>query len=186
MDKSAGELTREEVGRRYVAGREDLFRIAWLMVADVGEAEDLVQEAYTRVMVHPERIRDPDRLDSYLRSIVLNQARSRWATRTRRRRLDERSQVDPTGLTRESESDPMQVADDRDLIRSALLRLTTKQRACVVCRYWLGFSDGETADATGLALGTVKTHLRRALSTLRTELNPIPTSTPEETHVSGL
>ena len=60
MGNGAGGLTREEVERRYVTGRDDLFRLAWLVVGDAGVAEDLVQEAYTRLLVRPEQVRDPD------------------------------------------------------------------------------------------------------------------------------
>jgi hypothetical protein len=71
MGERAGGLTREEVERRYVTGRDDLFRLAWLVVGDAGLAEDLVQEAYARLLVRPEQVREPERVDAYLRSIVL-------------------------------------------------------------------------------------------------------------------
>jgi RNA polymerase sigma-70 factor (sigma-E family) len=172
MGERAGGLTREEVERRYVTGRDDLFRLAWLVVGDAGLAEDLVQEAYARLLVRPEQVREPERVDAYLRSIVLNLARTRWSRTTRRRRLDDRVHADP-----------MRGADDRELLRAALAELTTNQRACIVCRYWLGLTDAQTAESTGLSLGTVKTHLRRALSALRTDLVPPVAPTPEETHV---
>lgn len=184
MDNGAGGLTREEVERRYVTGRDDLFRLAWLVVGDAGVAEDLVQEAYTRLLVRPEQVRDPDRVEAYLRSIVLNLARSRWATRARRQRLDDRTHADPTGSARQPEADPMRGADDRELLRAALQSLSTNQRACVVCRYWLGLTDAQIAESTGMALGTVKTHLRRALATLRADLVPLVAPTPEEPHVN--
>lgn len=61
----------------------------------------------------------------------------------------------------------MRGVDDRSVVTDALDGLSTNQRVCVVCRYWLGLTDTEIAEATGLSLGTVKTHLRRALATLR-------------------
>jgi RNA polymerase sigma-70 factor (sigma-E family) len=183
MGERAGGLTREEVERRYVTGRDDLFRLAWLVVGDAGLAEDLVQEAYARLLVRPEQVREPERVDAYLRSIVLNLARTRWSRTTRRRRIDDRVHADPTGSARRPDADPMRGADDRELLRAALAELTTNQRACIVCRYWLGLTDAQTAESTGLSLGTVKTHLRRALSALRTDLVPPVAPTPEETHV---
>ena len=68
----------------------------------------------------------------------------------------------------------MRDADERDLVRNALLGLTAKQRACIVCRYWLGLTDAETAESTGMALGTVKTHLRRALAIFHADLEVLP------------
>lgn len=183
MSTGAGGLTPQVVERCYVTGRDDLFRFAWLVVGDAGVAEDLVQEAYARLLARPDQVREPARVDAYLRSIVLNLARSRWTTRTRRRRLDDHNHADPTGAARLPDTDPMRGADDRELLRVALAGLTTNQRACVVCRYWLGLTDAQTAESTGMALGTVKTHLRRALTTLRADLVPLDEPNPEESHV---
>jgi len=177
-----GGLTREDVGRLFVAGRDDLFRLVWLVTGDAEVAEDLVQEAYTRLYEHPERVRDVDRVDAYVRSIVLNLARTRFARRARRGRHDLRIAHDPTGAGRRPESDPMRAADDRSVLSGALDALTPKQRICVVCRYWLGLTDAEIAAATGLSLGTVKTHLRRALTSLRSRVADAPTPTLEADH----
>lgn len=98
---------------------------------------------------------------------MLNLARTRFTRRSRRSRLDLRIAHDPTGAARAADVDPMRGADDRAIIATALDGLSANQRVCVVCRYWLGLSDAEIAEATGLSLGTVKTHLRRALATLR-------------------
>ncbi len=178
-----GMLTSEDVARLYVSGRADLFRLAWLAVGDAHLAEEFVQEAYTRLWAHPERVRDASKVDAYVRSIVLNLARSRHTARTRRGHFDVRIVNDPTGAGRKAESDPMRGADDRTLIADALDDLSPNQRICVVCRYWLGLTDTETAQATGMATGTVKTHLRRALSTMRKTLTATEVATLEANHV---
>lgn len=169
--------------RLYAGGRADLFRLAWLVVGDAGVAEDLVQEAYTRLWTHPERVQDATRVEAYVRSIVLNLARTRFSTRARRRHVDTRLHGDPTGAGKLPDTDPMRGADDRAVLRDALDALSTKQRACVVCRYWLGLTDAEVALATGMALGTVKTHLRRALSRLRADLDHPSLNPLEDVHV---
>ena len=91
-----------------------------------------------------------------LRSIVLNATRTRFATRARHRRITDRFGTEPSGTVRVVDLDPMRQVDDREALRAALDRLTPRQRICVVCRYWLGLTDVETAAATGLSLGTVK------------------------------
>lgn len=178
-----GALTRSDVGRLYIAGRDDLFRLAWLAVGDAHVAEEFVQEAYTRLYERPERVRDATKVDAYVRSIVLNLARSRFAKRSRRSHLDIRIRHDRTAAAHQPDSDPMRAADDRSLIAGALDSLSPNQRICVVCRYWLGLTDTETADATGMAVGTVKTHLRRALASLRKELSDQHGRTLEAQHV---
>ena len=71
---------------------------------------------------------------------------------------------------RESESDiaTAQCADP-DLDR-ALRALSIDQRAVVVCRHLIGYSELETARALGIRPGTVKSRLNRALTGLRSSL----------------
>lgn len=163
-------LTPADVGRLYVEGRDDLFRLVWLILRDATVAEDVVQEAYTRLYANPGAVRDVTRVDAYLRSTALNLVRSRFTRRSRRSRHDLRIARDPTSPARWSDADPMRHVDDRSDVADALGVLSPNQRICVVCRYWLGLTDSETAAATGMAPGTVKTHLRRALTTLRRDL----------------
>ncbi len=61
------------------------------------------------------------------------------------------------------------VPDDHDLT-VALARLSVTQRAVVVCRYLLDWSEEETAAALDIPVGTVKSRLSRALHTLATHL----------------
>ncbi|HET8929624.1 MAG TPA: RNA polymerase sigma factor [Acidimicrobiales bacterium] len=181
---TSGELTRADVGLLYVTGRDDLFRLAWLTAGDAAVAEDLVQEAYTRLFEHPERVHDADRADAYVRSIVLNLARTRFAQRSRRGLVDLRIAHDPTQAARPPDVDPMGGADDRTVVAAALEHLSPNQRVCVVARYWLGLSDTEIAEATGLSLGTAKTHLRRALTSLRRHFADEAVLTLEADHVT--
>ena len=63
---------------------------------------------------------------------------------------------------------------DADIDR-ALRQLNVDQRAVVVCRFFIGYSELETAEALGIRPGTVKSRLSRALDTLRssTHLRPM-------------
>ena len=57
-------------------------------------------------------------------------------------------------------------------IMAALLRLPTRQRQVVALRLFLDLDTGRTAELLGIAPGTVKEHLARALASLRNELIP--------------
>jgi RNA polymerase sigma-70 factor (ECF subfamily) len=62
-------------------------------------------------------------------------------------------------------------AEDSVVVRlalgAALRALPRRQREVIVLRYLVGLPDSEVADALGIAEGTVRTHVRRALSALR-------------------
>ena len=58
---------------------------------------------------------------------------------------------------------------DREVLAAVRL-LPDRQRACVVLRYYLQYSESEIADTLGISRNSVKTHCRRALRTLETRL----------------
>ena len=61
----------------YVHERSSLLRLASLLLRDVGDAEEVVQDAFVRAYLAWNRLRDPDKAAAFLRSAVLNGARSR-------------------------------------------------------------------------------------------------------------
>ena len=66
----------EAVTRLYGAHYRLLVRLAVLLLADAGAAEEVVQDAYVRLHQHWRRLRDPDQALAYLRTSVVNGARS--------------------------------------------------------------------------------------------------------------
>jgi RNA polymerase sigma-70 factor (ECF subfamily) len=71
----------------------------------------------------------------------------------------------------------------RDALDRGFRRLPTEQRAVFVFHHYLGWSLGEIADGLGIPLGTVKSRLHYATSTLRAALEAdarTPTSDPRE------
>jgi len=58
------------------------------------------------------------------------------------------------------------------LLRAALQTLPSRQRAAVVLRVTMGWSELETADALNCAPGTVGSLLHRGLAALRVQLTP--------------
>jgi RNA polymerase sigma factor (sigma-70 family) len=79
------------------------------------------------------------------------------------------------------------VLDDEVATRLALAHalraLPARQRNVVVLRYLADMSESETADLLGIAPGTVKAHLHRALKRLREQLN---VNLPEVGHATEL
>jgi DNA-directed RNA polymerase specialized sigma24 family protein len=133
---------------------DGMVRLAFVMVDDRAVAEELVQDAFTRVFRSSERVHDPL---PYLRSAVYNACRNHHrGERVRRRHL--RAAIDaeaPVG----------------DHVIDAVRRLRPERRALVVLRYYLGLTDTEIAATTGMPIGTVKSTLHRALAELREALS---------------
>jgi RNA polymerase sigma-70 factor (sigma-E family) len=153
--------------REYVVSRgAALSRAAYLLTGDRHAAEDLVQETYVVMVRHWRRI-DSHNPDPYVRRIMYSRFVDGWR---RRRRLDEVATAEPAepiGAAAWYPDDGAGVSDDRIVLRDALLRLTPKQRAMLVLRFYDDLSEVQTAQVLGVSPSTVKSQTRVALQRLR-------------------
>jgi RNA polymerase sigma-70 factor (ECF subfamily) len=165
---------------------------AYTLCGDVRQAEDLVQEAlvkYCSRLVRPggrrgqaasgvyqlsldENARDGgarapvEFAEAYVRRMVLNlyldgwRRRKKWAVIEPRVATDDRVRFPDSGITARAD------------VVLALARLTPRQRACVVLRYFEDMTIEQVAETLGNAPGTVKRHLHDALRVLRDVLEP--------------
>jgi RNA polymerase sigma-70 factor (sigma-E family) len=144
-----------------------LVRLASLLVDDVGRCEEIVQDAFVNVWRRGPAVRADARLPAYLRSAVLNGARSHLRRRQVARRHLEA--VHDPGAGAEDAG----LAGDEHLVLAALRGLPRRQREVLVLRYYLDLPEVEIADTLGIAPGSVKTHAHRGLATLATELEDL-------------
>ena len=157
LDRDVSTQQARESFEEYVAGRRAaLLRTAYLLTGQHADAEDLVQLALVKAVPHWRRISDDP--EPYVRKILAREATNRW----RRRRWREVS-TDVLPESPEGAADPT----DRELLRQALMRLSPRQRAVVVLRYFDDLTEQQTAEVLGIGLGTVKSHGRDAMARLR-------------------
>lgn len=152
-----------------------LARAVRLLVDEVEEAEDIVQEAFARLLTSRKRMRNIDDAPAYLRSIAFNLARSRLRKRGTVRRNDSLVAAttsalhDETSLRSSPESTAMQ-HESSEQITAALQTLPERQRECIVMRYFLSLSEKEIAEALNISAGSVKTHTSRGIRALNNAL----------------
>jgi RNA polymerase sigma-70 factor (sigma-E family) len=154
-------MAAEDSFRDYVAARlMGLSRAAFLLTGDRHLAEDLVQQALIQVASRWEKISAGGDPDPYVRRVLYTQHVSWW----RRRRLIDRPHADPPDVV---VADRAHDTDTELTVRQALRRLTPKQRAVLVLRYFEDLTEAQTAEVLGLSVGTVKSNTRDALARLR-------------------
>ncbi len=148
----------------YVAARRpDLFRTAYLLCGDPHRAEDVVQDALTRLYAAWERVQRMDNIDGYVRRIVVNAHHSSWRRPWRRERASE-----PPDIPLE----PGFPVEDADLVRSAVMALPPGQRRVIVLRHLWNLTIEETAAELQISPGTVKSQSADAVAALRRALAP--------------
>lgn len=149
-------VAAESIGR--------LFNIAQLMLRDGDLADDAVQETLVLAWRDLRGLRDLDGFDAWLHRVLV---RCVYREANRERRQSARTvQVAEIPTYPDTARD----VEDRDTLDRGFRRLRPEQRAVLVLRYYLGFSDEEAADALSVPAGTIKSRLNRATSALRAEL----------------
>ncbi len=140
-------------------------RLAYLLTGDRGLAEDLVQEAFVRVVGRFRHLRVPDAFDAYLRRTIVNLHTSQL-----RRKRVERAYLERERNTAGARGEPTPDVGLREELWRALLRLPVRQRAAVVLRYYEDLSERDAADALRCSPAAVKSLVARAMETLRAEI----------------
>ena len=139
-----------------VARRDALLRTAYLLTGDHHEAEDLVQSALIKVVPKWRRIKD--RPEGYVRQVLARESANRWRSRRWR---EVSTDVVPEGTYHDG-TDRLELLED-------LRRLSPRQRAVLVLRYFDDLTEADTAAALGISVGTVKSQVRDALTRLRNQ-----------------
>jgi RNA polymerase sigma-70 factor (sigma-E family) len=149
----------------YAARGDELRKTAYVLCGDWHLAEDLTQIAFTRLYRAWARIRPGDPVDQYARRLLLHaflhERRRPW-----RRELS----TVPDSSTLDVETHEDRGADERLVLRKALLRIPRRQRAVLVLRFWADLSVEQVAEILDCPTGTVKSQTSRGLANLRTAL----------------
>ena len=149
----------------YRQSRDDCLRTVLVSVGDRDTAQDLVDEAFARACASWRTVSRHPAPKAWVIRTALNANISRW-----RRRRREVSVPDPgmvgevpaVGGAADSPVDPT--------VMAALVQLPVRQREVVALRLFLDLDTNRTAEVLGIAPGTVKEHLARAVASLRDDL----------------
>ncbi len=144
----------------YVQHYRPLVKLASFYVDDVGSCEEVVQDAFVKLLTG-KRVTKPGTEAAYLRSAVLNNARS--ALRKRRVRREKKPPAAAPVPSPEPAALDLVI---RDEIMAALRTLPERQAHVLVLRYYLDLSEADIAETLGMAPGTVKSHAHRGLQRL--------------------
>jgi RNA polymerase sigma-70 factor (sigma-E family) len=152
----------EALGLLHARSYAGLVRLAVVLGNDEGRAEELVQDAYVRVLGRRHQIRDLGVAEAYLRRTVVNLCRDSW----RRRLVANRFRPDPP-RPEPSAEDAALLTDQQRRLLEILDLLPKRQREVVVLRFYEDLSVSDTARLLGISEGAVKAYSHRAMSALR-------------------
>ena len=153
------ELAARSIGRLTAAAR--------MILRDEDVAQDAVQDTLIEAWRSLPGLRDPHRYEAWLRKLLVRACFNR-AKRARGRSLVE-IRLTPAD---EPEATGTEVAlAIHDQLERGLARLSAQQRAVIVLVYYLDLPLADAAEAMGIPLGTTKSRLNRATTSLRAALD---------------
>jgi RNA polymerase sigma-70 factor (ECF subfamily) len=145
------------------AHQEAVFRLAYLLLGDTADAEDVAQETMVRASQALGRFDRSRPLRPWLLQIARNQAANR--RRSARRRL---AALQRWWANKPAMHDPVaQINAEAADLHQAVNQLSRPDQEVIYLRYFIELTVDETAQALGVAPGTVKSRLARALQRLR-------------------
>lgn len=178
LGAAAQNITAEEFDALVRRHQRRVHRFLLMLLRDADEADNLTQECFLRAYQNLASFRGESSLETWLLRIAANLARDHARNRQTSfwKRLlgfegDEEggsAQHLPSG-----EASPEQVLLAREDVRAVwevANRLSQRQRAVFVLRFVEEMELNEIATVLGLQVGSVKTHLFRALQTVRAKL----------------
>lgn len=140
----------------------DAYRVAYRLLGDRSEAEDVAQEACARTYSRWSTVRD--HAEPWCVRVASNLALDVLRARTRATKRNQRVIASDAATVQFS---PSAGVDDRIDLYAALEKLPKRQRETVVLRYLGDLSEAQTADLMGCSVGSVKTHSSRGLAALK-------------------
>jgi len=179
-------IETEEAVQRFLDGEEEAFsrivrrwerkvyNLAWRMVGNREDAQDVVQETFLSVFKSIRGLRDTGSFSTWLYQIALNHCRAR-----RRSRVPNLSLSDPglneggtensfsAGIASEKHGDRLETLD---IIQKAMSGLSEDHRSAIVLKEYMGLSLEELADVMECPLSTAKSRLYHGLKDVQRNL----------------
>jgi RNA polymerase sigma-70 factor (sigma-E family) len=140
------------------------FRLGYLLTGERDLAEDLVQDAFVKLIGRFADLRSPKSFETYLRRTIVTLSYGVF-----RRRRTERDYLATAGSLAKQSSDGLPDIEGRDQLWTQLQRIAPRQRAALVLRYFEDLSEHQTADVLGCSVATAKSLVRRGMQAMRSQ-----------------
>ena len=148
---------------RFTALAAVAYRVAYRLLGDRSDAEEIAQEALARAYVRWRKVSAYD--EPWVARVATNLAIDRWRKRKPTIVFEDELGIPTPG--------PDALALERVGLIEAIARLPRRQREAISLRYLADLSEREAAEAMHTTVGSVKQHTYRALARLRVDLAPL-------------
>jgi RNA polymerase sigma-70 factor, ECF subfamily len=181
LGAAAQNITAEEFDAIVRRHQRRVHRFLLMLLRDADEADNLTQECFLRAYQNLSSFRGESSLETWLLRIAANLARDHARNRKvsfwkRLLGLEGQDEECVAGHVPSGDASPEQVLLAREDVRAVweiANQLSQRQRAIFVLRFVEEMELNEIASVLGLQVGSVKTHLFRAVQTVRAKLREL-------------
>jgi RNA polymerase sigma-70 factor (ECF subfamily) len=140
-----------------------VYSVALRVLRDPSSAEDILQEVFMQIWRNTDSfVATRGSLGGWLAVVARNRAIDTLRRKKPTDQVDDMALASNYNLANEAERNNLM-----EKARSAIHKLPTEQRKTLEMAFFDGLTHSEIAEMTGDPLGTVKTRIRSALTTLR-------------------
>lgn len=143
---------------------DSMYRVAWRLTGNSGDADDLVQESYIQAWQKIDSLRDPDRMRSWMFAILRNQ----FLKSVRKKKPVASPEMESVVDHRSEESE---LEENVDVVQQAIKQLDEDQRMPILLVSMEGLSVDEASEILQIPRGTVLSRMHRGRQKLKELLN---------------
>ena len=147
----------------FIPYHQKLYRIAYRIVQDAANAEDIVQDTFIKLWNKRDEMQSIDNTEAFAIIILRNTC----LDHLRKTKNDRYTDYDTDMPETTSLSKQIEMQDEAEKIKYLINKLPDQQRQVMMMKHWDEYSDEEIEQATGLSAGNIRVILSRARKTIR-------------------
>ena len=157
-------MNTEIFKKTFIPYHQKLYRVAYRILRDQGNAEDIVQETYIKLWNKREDLKDIENTEAYA-IIILRNACLDFLRKKKMYFSEVESNIEETS----SLSQEIEQRDRLDKVKVLIEKLPTQQRIVMQLKHWDEYTDDEIEEITGMSQVNIRVTLSRARKTIREE-----------------
>lgn len=156
-------MDAETFKKVFLPYHQKLYRIAYRIVQNTTNAEDIVQESFIKLWNKRDELENIDNTEAFAIIILRNTC----LDYLRKTKNDYHTSYDADIPETVSLSTQIEIQDDAKYVKSLINKLPEQQRQVMMLKHWDGYTDEEIESMTGISPGNIRVILSRARKTIR-------------------
>lgn len=156
-------MDAETFKKVFLPYHQKLYRIAYRIVQNTANAEDIVQESFIKLWNKRDELENIDNTEAFAIIILRNTC----LDYLRKTKNDYHTSYDADIPETVSLSTQIEIQDDAKYVKSLIDKLPEQQRQVMMLKHWDGYTDEEIESMTGISPGNIRVILSRARKTIR-------------------